>query len=74
MGKDRNQEKYTKSQEYTKSNTRFSFITSTFSVIISLSFIFGGIYNVIDQYVRDFDYSNEITGLCFFIASMASEI
>ena len=60
------QEKYTKSQEYTKTNTRFSFITSTFSLIISLSFIFGGVYNIIDQLIRKYNYSEEITGLCFF--------
>jgi len=60
------QEKYKKSQEYTKTNTRFSFITSTFSIITSLIFIFAGIYNLIDQYVKGFGYSSEITGLCFF--------
>ena len=60
------QDKYTKSQEYTKTNTRFSFFTSTFSLIINLSFIFGGVYNIIDLYVRDFGYSHEIAGLCFF--------
>jgi len=60
------QDKYTKSQEYTKTNTRFSFITSTFSLIVSLSFIFGGFYNIIDLYVRGFGYSDKITGLCFF--------
>ena len=49
------QEKYTKSQEYTKTNTRFSFITSTFSLIISLSFIFGGVYNIIDQLIRKYN-------------------
>jgi len=60
------QDKYTKSQEYTKTNTKFSFITSTFSLILSLSFIFGGVYNIIDLYVRAFGYSDKITGLCFF--------
>ena len=60
------QDKYTKSQEYTKTNTRFSFITSTFSLIVSLSFIFGGFYNIIDLYVRGLGYSDKITGLCFF--------
>ena len=59
-------EKYTKSQEYTKSNTKFSYITSTFSVTVSLTFILGGLYNIIDLYVRDFNFSLEMTGLCFF--------
>ena len=59
-------DKYIKSQEYTKTNTKFSYITSTFSLIISLAFILGGIYNVIDLYVRDLGYGAEVTGLCFF--------
>ncbi len=61
-----NQEKYRISQEYTKTNTRYSFVTSTFSLIINLSFIFGGFYNIIDQFIRKYNYSDEITGLFFF--------
>ena len=44
-------EKYIKSQDYTRVNSRFSYITSTFSLIVSLIFIFAGVYNIIDQYV-----------------------
>ena len=46
------EEKYIKTQEYTKVNTKYSFLTSTLSLVISLSFIFGGVYNEIDLYVR----------------------
>ena len=59
-------DKYIKSQEYTKTNTNFSFITSTFSLIVNLSFILGGFYNTIDLYVRGFGYGSEVTGLLFF--------
>ena len=59
-------DKYIKSQEYTKTNTNFSFITSTFSLILNLSFILGGFYNIIDLYVRGFGYGSEVTGLLFF--------
>ncbi len=59
-------EKYKKSQNYTKSNTKFSFLTSSFSVLISLYFIFGGLYNSIDLYVRGFGHSEILTGLLFF--------
>ena len=59
-------DKYIKSQDYTKTNTNFSFITSTFSLIVNLSFILGGFYNTIDLYVRDIGYSPEVTGLLFF--------
>ena len=59
-------DKYIKSQDYTKTNTKFSYITSTFSLIVSLVFILGGFYNTIDLYVRDLGYGSELTGLCFF--------
>jgi len=60
------QKKYLKSQDYTRENSRFSYITSTFSLIVSLIFIFGGVYNIIDQFVRSAGYSEILTGLFFF--------
>lgn len=60
------QDKYEKSQNYTKSNTKFSFLTSSFSLLISLYFIFGGLYNFIDLYVRSHGFSEIVTGLLFF--------
>ena len=59
-------DKYKKSQEYTKTNTSFSHFTSTFSVFLSLFFILSGFYGFIDEYVRDFGFNEQITGLCFF--------
>ena len=61
------QEKYLKSQDYTRENSRFSYITSSFSLIVSLLFIFGGVYNIIDQFVRSFGYGDIVTGLFFFV-------
>ena len=60
------QEKYLKSQDYTKVNSRFSYITSTFSLFLSLIFIFGGVYNIIDLYARSIGYGDILTGLLFF--------
>jgi len=60
------QDKYKKSQNYTKSNTKFSFLTSSFSLLVSLYFIFGGLYNSIDLYVRSHGFSEIVTGLLFF--------
>ena len=60
------EEKYIKSQEYTRTNSRFSYITSSISLIISLIFILGGFYNVVDLYVRGFGYGEVLTGICFF--------
>ena len=60
------QEKYLKSQEYTRTNSKFSYLTSTFSLVISLVFILGGLYNTFDLYVRSFGYSEILTGIFFF--------
>ena len=63
------QSKYNKSQAYTKSNTNFSFLTTSFSVLLSLYFILSGFYNDIDLFIRnDLQISNDIVrGLCFFL-------
>ena len=60
------QEKYAKSQEYLKTNTRFALLTSTFDIIIILVVILGGYFNVFDQFVRSFGYSSITSGLLFF--------
>ena len=59
-------DKYLKSQEYTRTNSKFSYISSTFSLIVSFIFIFGGVYNIVDIYVRDAGYGSIVTGLFFF--------
>ena len=59
-------EKYQKSQEYTKINTKFSLITSTFTLFIGLVFIFSGFYNIVDLYSRSMGYGEIITGIIFF--------
>ena len=61
-----NQEKYLKSQEYTRVNSKFSYTTSTFSLIISLILICGGFYNLIDEFVRTAGFGSIVTGLFFF--------
>jgi len=59
-------DKYLKSQEYTRTNSKFSYISSTFSLIVSFIFIFGGVYNIVDIFVRDAGYGSIVTGLFFF--------
>ena len=61
-------DKYLKSQEYTITNSKFAYFTSTFSLIISLWFILSGFYNTIDLYVRSYNYSDIVSGLLFFAA------
>ena len=68
-------DKYTKSQNYTRSNTQFSFITSTFSTGLILIVIFFGFFNNIDNIVRNLGYSEIINGLIFFgILTLANDI
>lgn len=60
-----NAEKYGKSQEYTRTNTKFGFITATFGVIITLIFWFSGGFNFLDQIVRNFELHSIWTGLIY---------
>src|SRR5687767_8460602 len=58
-------EAYARSQEYTRGNTRFHFVESTFSLIVFLSFWFSGGFNWLDQLVRSWGFAPIVTGLCF---------
>ena len=59
-------EKYIKSQDYTKTNAKFSYLTSTFSLGLGLWFILSGFYNFLDLYARSFGFNEIITGILFF--------
>ena len=59
-------DKYLKSQEYTITNSKFSYFTSTFSLFISLWFILSGFYNTVDIYARSYGFDEILTGLLFF--------
>ena len=48
-------EKYAKSQDYTKTNSKFAYITSTFSLIVGLWFILSGFYKDTLGFVYLFD-------------------
>ena len=60
------EEKYAKSQNYTRANSSFGRISSTFNFILILAVIFLGLFDMLDQYARSFGYSPLITGLIFF--------
>ena len=59
------EERYKKAQNYLKDRTKFSFISSTCSLIISIIFILIGGFNYVDLFARKFGYSETITGLIF---------
>lgn len=60
------EDKYKKSQAYTRSNTRFSLFTSTFDLIVILAFWFLGGFGWVDELVRGYGYGPIVTGLVFF--------
>ena len=59
------EEKYKKSQEYEKENTRFTIISDTIILPITLAFIIFGGFNTVDQFARSFNMGMIPTGLIF---------
>lgn len=59
------QETYARSQEYTRVNTRFGFVTGTFNLAVLLTFWFSGGFNWTDQWVRSFGFGEIVNGLMF---------
>ncbi len=59
------QQKYSDSQDYLKTNTKFGFITSSFDLVIILSFWFSGGFQFIDSVVRSFHFGSITSGLIF---------
>ncbi len=61
------QEKYKSSQDYTKTNEKFSLISDTFNFILIMVVILLGLFNDLDIFVRQMGYLSEIiNGLIFF--------
>ena len=58
-------EKYAKSQAYTKANTRFGLLTSTFDTWVTIAFILAGGFAWVDGVARGFGFGPILTGLCF---------
>ena len=63
-------EEYRNSQEYTRVNTRFDLVTSTFRLAILLAFWFGGGFNLLDQVVRSWGFNPIINGLLYIAILM----
>ncbi len=58
-------EDYRKSQEYIRTNTRFDFVASMFSLAVLLSFWFAGGFNYLDQMVRSWGFTPVPSGLFY---------
>ena len=59
------EEKYQKSQEYLKENTRFGMISDTIMTPIIIIFILVGGFNAVDRFARSFELGPIPTGLIF---------
>ncbi len=59
------EEKYAKSQEYTRVSARYGIITSLFSLTVLLAFWFGGGFGALDSWLRSMNWGETVTGLAF---------
>jgi len=57
---------YKKSQAYKKTNAKFSDLTSTFSIILTLVFFFADGFKYVDNFARSFTDSPILVALIFF--------
>lgn len=60
-------EKYKKSQNYLKDRTKFSFISSSVSLVVSIAFILLGGFNYVDVFARSFGYGEIVSGIIFVV-------
>lgn len=69
------EKEYKRSQKYKATNQRFSYITSTFSLIITLAFFFLDGFEFVDNIAREYSSNNIVIALLFFgIIMLASDI
>lgn len=59
------EEKYAKSQEYTRVSERFGIISATYSLTVLLVFWFAGGFGWLDGWLRGFGWSEIVTGVVF---------
>jgi len=58
-------DEYRNSQQYTRSVTRFAFVTSSFRLAMLLAFWFGGGFNFLDQIIRSWGFVPIANGLLY---------
>ncbi len=68
-------EEYRRSQEYLKVNSKFSFLTDTYSLALLLLMLFLGGFALLDSFIRQYTESPVLMALLFFgILGFASDI
>jgi STE24 endopeptidase len=63
---------YKKSQDYTRAQTRFGFVTSSFDLAVTLVFWFCGGFNFLDGIVRRWNWNPILTGLAYIAFLMVA--
>jgi STE24 endopeptidase len=63
-------ERYAKSQDYLKVNTRFGWVSTIFNTLVMLVFWFGGGFALLDSWARSLGRGPVITGLIYIGALM----
>jgi STE24 endopeptidase len=58
-------ERYRKSQQYLKANTKFGWITSAFNLGLILVFWFAGGFPLLDKWLRAFEFGPVLSGLIY---------
>jgi STE24 endopeptidase len=58
-------DEYYKSQQYTSTYTRFDLVSTTFQLLVLLAFWLSGGFNVLDQFIRAWQFSPLANGLIF---------
>ena len=58
-------DEYRRSQEYTRTKSRFELVTGTFALLVLLGFWFAGGFNYLDQTVRAWGLASVANGLLF---------
>ena len=59
------EDRYRKSQEYLRVNTRFGWVTSGFNLLVMLAFWFGKGFPFVDAWIRSFQRGPIVTGLLY---------
>lgn len=68
-------EAYKKSQAYKKENSKFSDLTSTFSIVLTLGFFFADGFKFVDNFARSFTDNPILVALIFFgVIMLGSDI
>ena len=58
-------EEYERTQEYTRTRTRFGWVSSTFGLAVLVAFWFAGGFEALDTFVRGWGLGPIGTGLCY---------